>query len=97
MPEQACLLVSHPLMYHASFNFFYQTVVLLGRHSLASGTYGVVLNKLLSTEAKEMMARVMGSHPSQTLGQPQANLDLARDLPVVLQALMGEHAGHTNN
>ncbi len=93
MPEQACLLVSHPLLYHPSFNFFYQTVVLLCRHSLTSGTYGLALNKLMSTEAKAIMSEIMTSNSPTPPGQQQsrmqseADLDLSRDLPVAMQGL----------
>lgn len=96
MPEQASLLVSHPLLYHPSFNFFYQTVVLLCRHSLTSGTYGLALNKLMSTEAKAIMSEIMVSNSSTSHGQqqsrtqPDASLDLSRDLPVAMQGFQGE-------
>ncbi|KAL0037191.1 hypothetical protein WJX79_005011 [Trebouxia sp. C0005] len=91
MPEQACLLVSHPLLYHPSFNFFYQTVVLLCRHSLTSGAYGLALNKLMSTEAKAIMSDIMVSNSPASHGQqqsrmqPEANLDLSKDLPAATQ------------
>ena len=103
MPEQACLVVAHPLLYHTSFNFFFQTVVLICRHSLASGTYGLTLNRLMSSEAKAIMNNITAAssltpdrQPAWT--QPQANLDLSRDLPAVLQALMGKQSlrGHTD-
>lgn len=96
MPEQACLLVSHPLLYHPSFNFFYQTVVLLCRHSLTSGAYGLALNKLMSTEAKAIMSDIMVSNSPASHGQqqsrmqPEANLDLSKDLPAATQGFPGE-------
>ncbi len=98
MPEQACLLVSHPLLYHPSFNFFYQTVVLLCRHSLTSGTYGLALNKLMSREAKAIMSEVMASSSptphgqQQSRMQPAANPGSSRDLPVVVQGLGDSHS-----
>ena len=61
IPEQASLLVSHPLLYHPSFNFFYQTVILLCRHSLTSGAYGLALNKLMSMEAKAIMSEIISN------------------------------------
>ncbi|DBA77543.1 TPA: hypothetical protein ACH3X1_009355 [Trebouxia sp. C0004] len=91
VPEQASLLVSHPLLYHPSFNFFYQSVVLLCRHSLTSGAYGLALNKLMSTEAKAITSEIIVSsspNPSaqqRSSMQPEANLDLSRDLPVAMQ------------
>lgn len=96
MPEQACLLVSHPLLYHPSFNFFYQTVVLLCRHSLTSGTYGLALNKLMSREAKAIMSEIMVSNSPNPSGHqgsrmlPEAKLDLSRDLPDARQGVLGE-------
>lgn len=100
MPEQASLLVSHPLLYHPSFNFFYQTVVLLCRHSLTSGTYGLALNKLMSTEAKAIMSEIMVSNSSTSHGQqqsrtqPDASLDLSRDLPVAMQGFQESQHQH---
>ena len=98
MPEQACLLVSHPLLYHPSFNFFYQTVVLLCRHSLTSGTYGLALNKLMSKEAKAIMFEIMVSNSPTAHGQqqsrmqPEADFDSSRDLPVTMQGLGESHS-----
>lgn len=96
MPEQASLLVSHPLLYHPSFNFFYQTVILLCRHSLTSGAYGLALNKLMSMEAKAIMSEIMISNSPNPHGQqrsrmqPEPKLDLSRDMPVAMQGFLGE-------
>ncbi len=96
IPEQASLLVSHPLLYHPSFNFFYQTVILLCRHSLTSGAYGLALNKLMSMEAKAIMSEIMISNSPNPHGQqrsrmqPEPKLDLSRDMPVAMQGFLGE-------
>ena len=90
VPERACLLVAHPLMYGDSF--FNRTVVMLCRHSLASGTYGLVLNRLMSSDAKsKVQEMVQGSSTIQSSIQSQtaSGLDLARDMSTAIEAMMG--------
>lgn len=58
LPEKGCILVSHPMLYHQHFNFFYQTVVLICEHSLSSGTYGLTLNRMLSKKAAQAFDQV---------------------------------------
>lgn len=93
VPEQGCILVSHPLLRDAYSSFFHQTVVLLCRHSFANGTYGLVLNRFLSTDAKAKVNRMMrghGSQPPQQAAGSSSGLDLARDVPAALQAMLGQ-------
>ena len=90
-PEQGCLLVSHPLLYSAHFsNFFHQTVVLLCQHSVTSGTYGLILNKLMTRDAGAVVADLIGDSASLPGESSAGKLDLARDLPAALQAVLGE-------
>ena len=84
--------MSHPLLYSPHFsNFFYQTVVLLCQHSLASGTYGLILNKLMTRDAGAVVADLIGDSALPIGESPAGKLYLARDLPVALQAVLGEH------
>lgn len=92
VPEQGCILVSHPLLRDAYSSFFHQTVVLVCRHSFASGTYGLFLNRFLSADAKAKVDRMMrgrGSQQSQQAAGSSSGLDLARDMPAALQAMLG--------
>lgn len=92
VPQQGCVLVSHPLLRGRHSNDFYQTVVLLCRHSFANGTYGLILNSFLSNDARTRWDDMRGGFDSW---QPQhavrqADLDLARDMPLALQAMRGQ-------
>ena len=90
LPEQGCLLVSHPLLYASHFNFFYQTVVVLCQHNLSSGSYGLVLNKLMSSNSREVLDDMSRLMDDTAAAGAAGGLNLARDLPVALQALMGK-------
>ena len=93
VPEQGCILVSHPLLRDAYSSYFHQTVVLLCRHSFASGTYGLILNRFLSADAKAKVNRMIRGHGSQPPRQATASssgLDLARDMPAAMQAMLGQ-------
>lgn len=95
VPEQGCILVSHPLLRDAYSSYFHQTVVLLCRHSFASGTYGLILNRLLSANAKAKMDRMIRDQPPQNAGS-SSGLDLARDMPAALQAMLGQSLTQTD-
>ena len=93
LPEQGCILVSHPLLRDAYSSYFHQTVVLLCRHSFASGTYGLFLNRFLSDDAKAKVDRTIrgsGSPPPRQAAASSSGLDLARDMPAAMQAMLGQ-------
>lgn len=95
VPEQGCILVSHPLLRDAYSSYFHQTVVLLCRHSFASGTYGLILNRFLSAGAKAKMDRMIRGQTPQHAAS-SSGLDLARDMPAALQAMLGQSLTHTD-
>lgn len=98
VPEQGCILVSHPLLRDPYSSYFHQTIVLLCRHSFASGTYGLFLNRLLSADAKAKVNRMIRRHGSRSPQQPagsSSGLDLARDMPAALQAMLGQSFIHS--
>lgn len=92
LPEQGCLLASHPLLYASHFNFFYQTVVVLCQHNLSSGSYGLVLNKLMSSNGREVLDDMSRLVDDAAAAGAAGGLNLARDLPAALQALMDHTA-----
>lgn len=90
VPEQGCILVSHPLLRDSHSNFFYQTVVLLCRHTFASGTYGLILNRLLSNDAKARVNDMIKGLDSPSDPASSPGLDLALDMPLAMQAMLGQ-------
>ncbi|KAL3150065.1 hypothetical protein ABBQ38_013412 [Trebouxia sp. C0009 RCD-2024] len=91
VPEQGCILVSHPLLRDSRITFFHQTVVLLCRHSFASGTYGLVLNRVLSNEAKARVNDMIKGLDSSSDPASSAGLDLALDMPLAMQAMLDDY------
>lgn len=74
LPTTGCILVSHPLLYQPHFNFFYQTVVLICEHSISGGTYGLTLNRLMSSlaaESFEVLDIRVTKYPPLSLTQTQ--------------------------
>ena len=91
VPEQGCILVSHPLLRDSHSNYFYQTVVMLCRHSFASGTYGLILNRILSNEAKARVHdMIQGLDSSHGHAASSAGVDLALDMPLAMQTMLGQ-------
>ena len=92
VPEPGCILVSHPLLRDAYSSYFHQTVVLLCRHSFASGTYGLFLNRYLSTDAKAKVEDMVKGRASWSSSQADSSgvLDLARDMPAAMKAMLGQ-------
>ncbi|KAL3144055.1 hypothetical protein ABBQ32_003854 [Trebouxia sp. C0010 RCD-2024] len=91
VPEQGCILVSHPLLRDSHSNFFYQTVVLLCRHTFASGTYGLILNRLLSNDAKARVNDMIKGLDSPSDPASSPGLDLALDMPLAMQAMLDDY------